>query len=66
MTTITPKNMMTFGYDIEKFMPIMTDGRAVVTHIEESEGAITHHQRMITPWIVANRSVFVTTYNMHP
>ena len=56
---------MTFAYDIETHMPIVADGRAVVTLIEEDGGVKTHHQQMLTPFIIANRSVFVTTYHKH-
>ena len=46
-------------------MPPLADGRAVVTLVDEAAGFKTHHQQMLTPWILNNRSIFVTTYHMH-
>ena len=28
MTNISPKALMTFGYNVERFFPILADGRA--------------------------------------
>ena len=61
----TPKKLMTFGYDVSRFFPPLSGGRAEFRLVSEDGGVVTHHQRMITPWIIANRSVFPTTYHKH-
>mmetsp|Transcript_42615 Transcript_42615/g.56250 ORF Transcript_42615/g.56250 Transcript_42615/m.56250 type:complete len:166 (-) Transcript_42615:2395-2892(-) len=43
----------------------MADGRVEFTELRDDGHRITHHQRMITPWIISNRSIYVTTYHMH-
>ena len=61
---ITPKKMMTFGYDVGTFMPIIADGRAVLRLLSEVDGSVqTHYQQMITPFIISNRVLFPTTYH---
>ena len=62
---VTPKRLMAFGYDVDIFFPILADGKAVLNLVSEEAGFKTHHQRMITPWILSNRSVFPTTYHKH-
>ena len=61
----TPKRLMAFGYEIDVFFPRLADGKAQVTKVCEDGGVTTHHQRMITPWVFSNRSVFPTTYHKH-
>ena len=56
---------MTFGYDVETHFPILSGNRAEFTHLCDEGPFRTHHQRMITPWILSNRSVFPTTYHVH-
>ena len=56
---------MSFGYDIESHFPTIADGRAQFRTVSEDGGYTTHHQKMITPFIISNRSVFVTTYHVH-
>ena len=57
--------MVTFGYEVDRhFIPI-SDNRAVFTLVSEDGGVVTHHQRMLTPFIISNRSIFPTTYHKH-
>ena len=62
---LTPKKLMTFGYDVERFFPPLSDNRAEFRLVSEDGGVLTHHQRMLTPFIISNRSVFPTTYHKH-
>ena len=57
--------MIAFGYDIESHFPTIADGRAQFRTVSEDGGYTTHHQKMLTPFIISNRSVFVTTYHVH-
>ena len=56
---------MAFGYDIEAHFPTIADGRAQFRTVSEDGGYTTHHQKMLTPFVISNRSVFVTTYHVH-
>ena len=65
MTGISSKQMATFGYDIENFLESMTEGKTALQLVSEDGGVVTHHQRMLTPSELSNRSMFPTTYHMH-
>lgn len=54
---------MGFGYDIAKYFTRISDGRAEFTELRDDGHHVTHHQKMNTPWILANRSLYVTTYH---
>ena len=65
VSVFSAKQLATFGYEVEKhFIPI-SDNRAVFTQVSEDGGTVTHHQRMLTPFVISNRSVFITTYHKH-
>ena len=61
----TTKRMIGFGYDIAKYFTRLADGRAEFTELRDDGYRLTHHQKMITPWILNNRSLYVTTYHKH-
>jgi len=56
--------MMAFGYEVDVYFPRLA-GNVQITKVCEEGGVITHHQRMITPWFLSNRSVFPTIYHKH-
>lgn len=56
---------MGFGYDIAKYFLRFADGRAEFVELRDDGHRLTHHQRMVTPWILANRTLYVTTYHKH-
>ena len=62
---ITSKQLATFGYEVENHMIPLSDNRAVFTEVSQEGAVVTHHQRMLTPFIISNRSVFITTYHKH-
>lgn len=43
----------------------LSDNRAVFTEVSQDGAVVTHHQRMLTPFIISNRSIFITTYHKH-
>ena len=57
--------MIGFGYDIAKYFTRLADGRVEFTELRDDGYRLTHHQKMITPWILNNRSIYVTTYHKH-
>ena len=65
VTGFSPKQLATFGYAVERFYGPISDNRAEFQLVSEDGGVVTHHQRMLTPWIISNRSLFVTTYHKH-
>lgn len=60
---VTIKNALAFGYDFAKYFSRIADGRAQLTLLRDDGENQTHHQKLLTPWILANRSVFPTTYH---
>jgi hypothetical protein len=61
---ITPKRLMAFGYEIDLYFPRIAEN-ITMKKVSEDGGTVTHHQRMVTPFFLSNRSVFPTTYHKH-
>lgn len=64
-TDVTSKQMIALCYDLTKYFVRLADGRLSLTEIQRDGGAVTHHQKMHTPWIISDRSIFATTYHQH-
>jgi len=61
---ITPQMLQGFFYNFAKEMPAAQSNLRLSKIGSCEEGVDVHHMRIITPFIVSNRSMFVSWYHL--